>query len=108
RVVAGERGEPSQVRPAPVGALAVDEATAGEELEDVVAALDQLPLQRLPAADDITYALLGLRRDADRGEVARAVVVGELGSVVPIVLALVPRLPGDEGGGDDVARVAPV
>jgi hypothetical protein len=107
RVVARERGEPAPVRLRPVGALAVDEAAAGEELEQVVPALEQLALQGLAAAHDVAHALLGLARDADWRQVARAVVVGELRRVVPVVLALVAGLLRDERRRDHVAVVAP-
>jgi len=50
-----------------------------------VPAFEQLALPGLAAAHDVTDPLLGLRRDADRGEVARAVEMGELRGVVTVV-----------------------
>jgi hypothetical protein len=79
-----------------VRALAVHETAAGEDLEQVMAALEQLAPERLAAAPDVAYPRLGLARDADRRQVAGTVVVGELRGVVLVVLALVSRLRRDE------------
>ena len=73
-----------------------------------MARLEDLPLERLSAADDVADALFRLTWDAHRGELASAIEPGQLGGVVPIVLALDAGPLRNERRGDDVARVAPL
>src|SRR5215213_8867414 len=96
------------MRRAPVGALAVDEPAPGEELEDVVARLEDLALERLAAANDVAHALLGLAGNADRRELAGAVEPGEVRRVALVVLPLGARPLRDERRRDHVARVTPL
>ena len=96
------------MRRTPVRALAVDEPAAGEEFQDVVPRLEDLPLEGLAAADDVAHALLGLARNAHRGELAGPIEPRQLGGVIPIVLALDPGPLGNERRRDDVAGVPPL
>lgn len=71
-IVRGERRavrrqvlQPLQMGRAPVGAVAKDEAAAGEEYENVVARLEDLALERFPAAHDVADPLIGLARNPD-------------------------------------------
>src|SRR5258708_2137995 len=99
--------EPPEVRRAPVGALAIDEAAPREELEDVVPRLENLPLEGLAAANDIAHALLSLARNADRCEFTGTIEPRQFGRIVPVVLPLHPWPFGNQGRRDDVARIAP-
>jgi hypothetical protein len=100
--------EPAEMGRAPVRALAIHESAPGEELEDVVPGLENLPLECLSATDDVADPLLGFAEDADRGEFAATVEPGQLGGVVLVVLALDARPFGDERRGDDVTGIAPL
>src|SRR5688500_1986541 len=106
--LAREVFEPPEVRGAPVGAVAVDEPAPGQELEAVVARLEDLALEGLPAADDVTDALLGLGGNPDWRELAGAVIAGEVGGVALVVFPLDARALRDEGGREHVAGVAPL
>jgi hypothetical protein len=90
--LAREVFEPPEVRRAPVGAVAVDEPAPGQELEDVVARLEDLALEGLPAADDVADALLGRGGNPDRRELAGAVVAGEVGGVALVVFCAARRV----------------
>jgi hypothetical protein len=95
------------VSAAPPSDLAI-EIIAAEELQDVVPRLEDLPLERLSAPDDVTNPLLRFARDADRRELAGAVEPRQLGGVIPIVFALHAGPLRNERWGDDVARIAPL
>src|SRR6476661_2372485 len=96
------------MRRAPVRALAVDEPAPGEELEDVMARLENLALEGLAAAHDIAHPLLGLAGNANRGELAGAVEPGEVGRIALVVFPLDARPLWDERWRDHVARVPPL
>ena len=91
--------EQAEVRRAPVGTLAIDEAAAREEFQDVVPRLENLALKRLATPHHIADALLRLARDAHRRELA---------GVPSIVFALHAGPFRDQRGRDHVAGVAPL
>jgi len=68
----------------PVGALAIDEAAAPEELEDVVAGLDDLALKGLAAAHQVTDAFVDFARDVDEHEAVVAEVAGDLDGLLEL------------------------
>ena len=63
RALGREVLQPLEMRRAPVRPLAEHEPAAGEELEDIVARLEDLALERLPAAHDIAHPLLRFARN---------------------------------------------
>src|SRR4249919_3822502 len=73
RLLCREMLESAQMRRTPVGALAKHEAATGEELQNVVPRLEDLPLKRLATPHDVADALLRLARNAHRREFAGAV-----------------------------------
>src|ERR1700754_2360771 len=93
---------------APVRSGAKHEASPREKLEDVMARLENLALERLPAAHHVAHLLLGLARDPDRRELAGAVEAREFTRVALVMLALHTWPFRNEGRGDDVARISPL
>src|SRR6266700_2928716 len=98
RLLGREMLEPPEMRRAPVGAFAEDEAAAREDLA----------LERFAAADDIAHALLGLAGDADGGQLAAPIKASQLGGVVLVVLPLNAGPFGDKRWRDDIAGIAPL
>ncbi len=76
------------MRGAPVSPLAKYEATPGEELEDVVARLEDLALKRLTAAHNVTHSLVALARDSHDDELTRSIIPREIRGIPLIVFAL--------------------
>ena len=69
--------------------------------------LENLALERLPAADEIPHALLRLGRDPDHRQLARAVRPRQLDRIVRVVLPLHAGLGRDERRRNHIARHAP-
>jgi len=67
----GEMLEPAQMRRTPVGALAKHEPATGEELQNVVPRLEDLPLKRFATPHDVADALLRLAGNAGVSSPAR-------------------------------------
>lgn len=90
-VLSGHMQQPLEMRTAPVGAFAKDEAAAGQELEDVVTRLENLFLERLAAAHDITHTLIALARNPHYRELTRPIEASEIGGISLVVLSLDAR-----------------
>jgi hypothetical protein len=86
---------------------AIDEPPAGQKLQQVVAGLEEFLLDRHPAPHQIPHPFFGDARDPHRGQLAGAEQPGELSGIVLVLLALDPRLDGNQRGGDHGAGIAP-
>ena len=80
----------------PVRALAIDEAAAAHELEDVVAGFDDLALEGLAAADQVAHALVGLGGHLDEDETVVSEVTADLDGVTSVGFAALARALWDE------------
>jgi hypothetical protein len=87
--------------------LTEDESTPAQELEDVVAGAEDLALEALTAAHEVSDPLFGRRRDANGGEFTDSVEPSQLGGIVAIELASFAGPGGNEGGGNDITVDAP-
>ena len=96
------------MRRAPVRAVAVDETTTGQKLQDVMARLENLALELFPTAHDVAHPLLGFGRNADGCELIGAIERRPLTRVALVVLALHPRSFRNERRCDHIAGVAPL
>ena len=100
--------DPGEVAHGPVLALAEDEPAPAHELEDVVAGLDDLALEALAAADEVTDPLVGFGGDVDEHEALVAEVAGQLDGVTPVGLAMLAGPPRDQRGRGEMAFDAPL
>jgi hypothetical protein len=100
--------DPVQVARGPVRAFAVDEPAAAQELEDVVAGLDDLALEGLSAADQVADPLVVFGRNVDEDEAVVAEVAGDLDGITAIGLAVLTGSGRDERGSGELTRDAPV
>ena len=106
--VSAEKGaDPGEMPLGPVVSIPEDQATAPEELEDVVAGLQDLALEGLAAADQVADPLLGLGGDADGDEQPAPMLACERDGIESVVLATVARAGGNQGRGDDLAGLPP-
>src|SRR5436190_7055548 len=96
RAVAGQMQQPLEVRCTPVRPLAEHEAAPREELEDVVARLEDLALEGLAAPHDIADALVRFAGTPDGHEFPGPIQAREIDGVAFVVLALDPRPLGDQ------------
>src|SRR5436189_4439087 len=96
------------MRCAPVRALAIDEAAAREEFENVVARFQNLSLEGLATSHDVAHPLLRLGGDADRRELAGAIEPRQVGRITLVVLPLDARTLRNERRRDHLTRVAPL
>lgn len=111
RPVRGQMPQPLEMWGAPVGPVTKHEAAARQELQDVVARLEDLALKRFAAAHNVADALFGFRGDVDGHELAGPMQAGEIrrvALVVRVVLALLAGPFRNERRRNDVARIAPL
>ena len=92
----------------PSAGCAEDEAPPGEELGDVVARPEDLALETLPAAHEITNSLFGRRRDPDRDELTGTVQSGQVDRIPPVMLPALTRTNRRERRRYHIAVVAPL
>ncbi|MEJ7758611.1 MAG: hypothetical protein WKF55_03345 [Gemmatimonadaceae bacterium] len=65
--------------------------TARQELEDVVARLEDLLLNRFSAAHYVTNSLVALARNSHRSELTRSIEASEVGGISLVVFSLDTR-----------------
>ena len=94
--------QPFSMNLTPVTRFAEDEATPAQELEDVVAGAENLALETLAAAHEVSDSLLSGRGNTNGGELADSVKPTKLGGIVAIELASLAGPNRNEGGSDDV------
>ena len=82
----------------PVLAVTAHEPAPAEELEDVVAALQDLAFEGFATAHEIAHAFLCLGRDVDRRELTGGVEPSALDGVTLVVLPRVTSLDGVSEG----------
>jgi len=100
--------DPVEVTDGPVVGLTEDEAPAAHELEDVVAALDDLALEGLAASDQVANALVLFGGDVDEDEAVIAEVAADLDGIAAVGLAALAGPAGNERGSGEVALDAPL
>jgi len=100
--------DPVEVTDGPVVGLAEDEAPPAHELEDVVAALDDLALEGFAAANQVTDSFVISGGDVDQDEAVVAEVAADLDGIAAIGLSALPGTAGDERGSGEVALDAPL
>ena len=92
---------------APVARFTEDESTPAQELEDVVARAEDLALETLTAAHEISDPLFRRGGDTNGGEFSDSVEATQLGGIIAVEFALLAGPSRNEGGGDDVTVDAP-
>ena len=80
--------QPRHVAATPVRAVAIDEAAAREELEDIVSRLQAFPLKRLAAAHEVAHPLLALGGNPYRREFPGAIQACQVDGVALVVFSL--------------------